>query len=99
MGRVKRRIRHDFKSERQEKNEPGARRPVGLAIMGIASAIVLFISYSWIGDDDPNPPAEPERETVKAVFPDDSAEQRTRVPLTLPPAKKNVPPTYSAPSR
>lgn len=84
MGRVKRRIRHDFKSERQEKNKPGARRPASLAIVGIASTIALVISYNWIGDDDPTPLAEPARDTATAAIPVESDAQRTRVQLALP---------------
>jgi murein DD-endopeptidase MepM/ murein hydrolase activator NlpD len=84
MGRVKSRIKHDFKSGRQEKNQPLGLRPVPAAIAGIAVASALLISFNWTGDDDASPIAGPANDRTDAVVPVGSATQRTRVQLTLP---------------
>ena len=84
MGRVKSRIKHDFKSGRQEKNQPRSLRPVGLAIIGITAAIALFISYSRTGNDSPTPLVVAAEDETNVLTPSESAAQRTRIHLTLP---------------
>jgi murein DD-endopeptidase MepM/ murein hydrolase activator NlpD len=88
MGRVKSRIRHDFKSGRQEKNQPRSQRSVSLAIVGVTAAIALLISFGRSGDDSPTPPAaQPAAQPVvssKAAAPARENTQRMRVPLAIP---------------
>ncbi len=91
MGRVRSRIRHDFKSGRQRKDRDNRERPVALAV-GVAVTVAVAMALLSRSGEEEGAPVVAEKPVVSSeeTASGNEAETgsgRTRIPLALPSTK------------